>query len=1372
MPDISAVIKRKIQSRTDLQTHIDNYVYRQDIPTWNPPVGKLNRMSMDDTDIPDTLPFVIKGRFCGLDVTVMVDSGATHSLISKSTVMLAGNKCRVNAKAKVPIIQAANNEPITVEGTCTAKLKLQSFNQQLDLIVMNQQIPGINIIIGGDLVKKYKIDCLQSSKIVRLHYRGHVFNIPTVHKQNVQNQSDAKLHMANAMMEAHFETEKSQSQNSELDDSTASIIDLNPIKSKQQLKKELIKRKGRLIAVWPQQMIGDAHHSEVETALSPDNPESANRYQGTLNTVNTVNTVSLDDSPQLIRAPEEGPETDGRFQEKIKNLPDKIRRVLKKHRQVFREELPPGIDSKYKFWTEAIPSTPHQPPFRQMYRLTVKEEEEVKRQIKIWFEDKKILRESTSPYNSPILFVSKPDGSLRMVIDYRKINEVTVKNRFPLPRIQDLIDMLSGAKYFSSLDLVNGYRQIALQPTDIPKTAFSTPWGHYESLVLWDGLCNAPSVFSHIMHKELTPYIGQFCTVYIDDVLIFSKTIDEHADHLDKVLQRLHNANLYAKIAKCDFLKESIKFLGHIVTPEGVQADPSKIQKVMDWTVPTTGKEVMKFLGLTNYFRQYIDHYAEIAAPLEAVKQHKGKFDETVWTECQETAFQSLKKALTSAPVLKIPDRQKPFTVICDASLYGVGAILTQDGRPCAYMSKKFTKEQIGYDTYEQELTAVIEALELWRCYLEGVHFTLQTDHKPLTYYNTLASLSRRQARWLQFLTKFDFQWEHIKGLKNPADPLSRHPDFEFGPKEQAVLSALYPGHIQFNPTGKLNFVNEYDKSLLLAIRTAPKDRSLSEAYHKQQIKKDRDRIKRLLKKQKSTEGDVSHSPTEIETDDQVVQDEDLAQLNLDTVNSTGINPFLSRILKAYADDPWFKKKDNTKDFQKTETGLYIRHHKNNGVGIEVKAQIVIPMDEKLRKDIIQMCHDHEMAAHRGVKLTIQKIQRDFWWYGLNRDVEKYISTCVQCQSNKSSSQPKTVLKPLQIPERKWQSISLDLITDLPTTVKGHDCILVVVDRFSKMVHFMPTKKSLTSEGFAKLLLESVVRLHGLPESIVSDRDPRFATSEFIKEFYRICGVKKFNSTAYHPQTDGQTERMNRVLEEVLRMYVTEDHKNWSQLLPMAEFAINDAYCESIGTTPFFLNYGFHPNSPANVALPKPEHETDEYLVLRKFMELERKASTLLDKASQKMLQQENKGKKLKEFSLDQRVMLSTKNLRLPGCSKFLPRYIGPFDIKRQISTHAYELVMPASWSRVHSVFHVNLLKVFKEDTERRIPSISQTATHSIDSTYIPDKIVSHRMTNGHIQYETHYTGMSDTVNTFETEEILDQLCPQLIAQYKIQHRL
>jgi hypothetical protein len=222
----------------------------------------------------------------------------------------------------------------------------------------------------------------------------------------------------------------------------------------------------------------------------------------------------------------------------------------------------------------------------------------------------------------------------------------------------------------------------------------------------------------------------------------------------------------------------------------------------------------------------------------------------------------------------------------------------------------------------------------------------------------------------------------------------------------------------------------------------------------------------------------------------------------------------------------------------------------------------------------------------------------------------------------------------------------------------------------------------------------------------------------------------------------------------------------------MAEFAINDAYCESIGTTPFFLNYGFHPNSPANYALPRSAHETDEYLVLRKFMDLERKAAILLDKASQKMLQQENKGKKLKEFSLDQRVMLSTKNLRLPGCSKFLPRYIGPFDIKRQISTHAYELAMPPSWSRVHPVFHVNLLKVFKEDTERRIPSISQTAIHNIDSTYVPDRIVSHRVTNGHILYETHYTGMSDTVNTYESEEILDHMCPQLIAQYKVQQGL
>ena len=1420
MTDITPQLKTKFGTEM-----VDKFVYRQDLQSRKLPVAYLNSTQLSSELAPaPRLKFLIKGRYCGLNVTVMVDTGATHSFVSKSLTTMAGNRCKLHPKAKVPVIHAANNELLVVEGTATAKLKLGQFNQQLDLIVMQEQIPGIDIVIGTDLILKYKIDCLTSCDMVRLHYRGHVYKIPVLYKGN----NPEKEYVA----ASHVVEQKLQS-------------DFNPIESKQQLRKALFKHDGRLIMVWPKHVVEDTTLATPQVDVSQprvinNQPKPSTLRVGkkrvsfapnliaskakrrTLYTSRDVDTQAhsapsdaQDAEPEKPRAPDEGPEANARFEEKIKHHPDLIQKVLRKHRKVFKEDLPSGIDSKYQFWAEAIPTEPHTPPFRQMYRLTEKEREEVQRQIKIWFEEKKILRESHSPYNSPILFVSKPDGSLRMVVDYRKINDITVKNRFPLPRIQDLIDMLSGAKYFSSLDLVNGYRQIALQPSDIPKTAFSTPWGHYESMVLWDGLCNAPSIFSHIMHKELTPYIGQFCTVYIDDVLIFSKTIEEHAVHLDKVLQRLYNANLYVKITKCDFLKESIKFLGHIITPEGVKADPAKVDKVLNWTTPTKGKDVMKFLGLTNYFRQYIPHYADISAPLENVKQHKGIFDDTVWTSSQQTSFDGLKQALTSAPVLKIPDRENPFTVICDASLYGVGAILMQSGRPCAFLSKKFTKEQIGYITYEQELTAVIEALEQWRCYLEGVHFTLQTDHKPLTYYNKLPTLNRRQARWLQLLSKFDFTWEHIKGTSNPADPLSRHPDFDFSPSEQEKLCTMYPAFVSFNDSGRLNFLNEFDTPYVLMMTRAGTDRSV--VYNQQQIQKMKNKLKQRNKQdfkskqqhtahacevdiplqiaggfpdtlagaQRGPKGDSLQKQTggfpemtvgavqeqeddyhDSHNDDTIVNHATSA----DEFQNDGLNPFLTRIIQSYSKDPDFSRKTNRKNLLKTKTGLYMRQEVEGKHG--KFAQIIIPNDEQLRKDIIEMCHNEQMAGHRGVKATLEKVRRNFYWWGINTDVERYVSTCLQCQSNKVSPVPKAELKPLQRPQRRWQSISLDLITDLPKTSNGKDCILVVVDRFSKMCHFIPCTKTLSTNTFAQMLLDHIVRYHGLPESIVSDRDPRFATSEFIQQFYQLSGIRKFNSTAYHPESDGQTERMNRVLEEVLRMFVNEDQKNWAKLLPMAEFAINDSHCQSIGTTPFFLNYGFHPSSPANVGLPAEGHEHAAHKVLSQFMALEKRAAALLEQAVQRMTAHENKGRKPRLFTLNQRVMLNTKNLRLPGCSKFLPRFIGPFDLTRMISSHAYELKMPARWSRVHPVFHVNLLKIFKEDPDKYTPSLCDSTSLDIDMTYTVDNIISHKVTEKEIQYEVHYSGMSDAVNTMEKEEDLLLMCPALLEAYKAKHKL
>ncbi|GIL79609.1 hypothetical protein Vretifemale_8871, partial [Volvox reticuliferus] len=312
------------------------------------------------------------------------------------------------------------------------------------------------------------------------------------------------------------------------------------------------------------------------------------------------------------------------------------------------------------------------------------------------------------PYSAPILFVGKKDGTLRMCIDYRGLNAATVKNRYPLPRVDDLLDKLKGSAYFSSIDLQQGYNQIRISESDIPKTAFRTPFGHYEYTVLSFGLTNAPATFQAVMDRIFRPYIDKFIICYLDDILVFSKTREEHLQHLRQVFEILRREQLYAKRTKCHWAQPQVEYLGHIVSQDGVRMDPRKTSVVRDWPVPSSLQELRRFLGLTNYFRKFIERYSVIAAPLTNLTR-KGAFSSPeAWTPACQEAFNALKHAVSDDIILHFPDYSLPFRVevITDASLHGTGAVLLQQGRPIAFTSKKFSGAETRYTTGEQELLA------------------------------------------------------------------------------------------------------------------------------------------------------------------------------------------------------------------------------------------------------------------------------------------------------------------------------------------------------------------------------------------------------------------------------------------------------------------------------------------------------------------------------------------------------------------------------------------------------------------------------------------------------------------------------------------
>ncbi|GLC63225.1 hypothetical protein PLESTF_000013700 [Pleodorina starrii] len=618
--------------------------------------------------------------------------------------------------------------------------------------------------------------------------------------------------------------------------------------------------------------------------------------------------------------------------------------------------------------------------------------------------------------------------------------------------------------------------------------------------------------------------------------------------------------------------------------------DPRKSAAVRNWPAPANLQELRKFLGLTNYFRKFISRYSITAAPLTNLTR-KGAFSSAdAWTpECQK-AFDELKRAVADDVMLRFPDPSLSYRVevITDASLYGTGAVLLQEGRPVAFTSKKLSGAETRYTTGEQELLAVLHALKEWRCYLEGRHFTLKTDHKPLTFLQGVPTLNRRQARWLEYMSRFDYTWEYLSGSLNVADALSRHPSLH-----AAILSVVTRSQarqVAFNPSA----------APAPAAPAAP----------------------------------APAAPVPAPAPDP-------EPLTI---------PALATCLKdATAADPYFLTPRNVADLT-LSNGLWVRSR--HGV-----RQIVVPNDADLRRTILRHYHDGALAGHPGGTRLCELVSRTFWWPRLARDAEDYVLSCDLCQRNKpQSGKTPGQLQALPIPANPWDSVSLDFVVSLPKTEGGYDAIAVFVDRLTKMAHLAPTTTACTAEHAARLFFDNVVRLHGVPKDIVSDRDTRF-TSKFWGALSDLLGVKLRMSTAYHPQTDGQTERTNRTLGDMLRNYAGQEPTAWDTHLSAAEFALNNAVNRSTGRSPFFLNYGFHPALPIwrelDVNVPAAKHFAQSFVTRL----TEAKAS--LEAAQQRTAEYYNRNKKDVSFASEQLVMLSTKNLRklAKGPRKLLPRW-------------------------------------------------------------------------------------------------------------------
>ena len=780
-----------------------------------------------------------------------------------------------------------------------------------------------------------------------------------------------------------------------------------------------------------------------------------------------------------------------------------------------------------------------------------------------------IIKESRSPYASPIVVARKKNGSVRMCIDYRTLNRRTVPDQYTTPRIDDALDCLSGSQWFSVLDLRSGYYQIAMKEEDEEKTAFICPLGFYQFERMPQGITGAPATFQRLMEKTVGDMNLLQVLVYLDDLIIFGRTLEEHEERLLRVLDRLAEAGLKVSVDKCQFCQTQVTYLGHIVSADGVATDQSKVEAVKTWPQPTDLKSLRSFLGFCGYYRRFIANYSAIVRPLTeltkgyappqrthkfAEKHKQGYFKESEpfgerWDQSCTEAFHKIIHCLTNAPVLAFADPNKPYVLHVDASFKGLGAVLYQsypEGlRPVAFASRKLSPSELNYPIHQLEFLSLKWAVvDKFHDYLYGAKFTVRTDNNPLTYVLTSAKLNATGHRWLASLATYEFDIQYRQGKNNiDADLLSRLPDGDVSREWEDIP---LPGVKAI--CHRVNVEEQVDLSPKYAIQLGAPPECVPDAYaHPVQMN-----------------GGALESLT---------RDDLIRAQNEDT--------WIGLVIKAVKKGKWprdnnlppevelMKREQNRLMFKQ---GLLYRVSKKVS-GTEVN-QLVLP--SKHVPIILKSMHDH--MGHLGIERTTDLVRQRFFWPNMYSEIERYIQNCGACITRKGPAQRAplhqiTSSGPMDL-------VCIDFLSVEPDS-KGMNSILVMTDHFTRYAQAFPTRnqKAIT---VAKVLVDKFFIHYGLPARIHSDQGRDFE-SQLIKEMLKILGVRKSRTTPYHPQGDPQPERFNRTLLSMLGTLSQGKRRQWSLHVGHLVHAYNSTKCDATGFSPYYLMFGREARLPVDL---------------------------------------------------------------------------------------------------------------------------------------------------------------------------------------------